>query len=275
MTTRTEYHAPAAACAAEVLLTLARSTSAQSASDLARATTRSKSLVFRVLHELENRGLVERNETNRFRLGVSTLELGGAYLTSSDLGTSTRTVLRGLAQRLGVTINMAVLENDQALYIMREEAPNEILTMTHIGSRLPAGCCATGRALLAELDDDEVSRIMPAELPMITSRSIRTRTDLLLELAAIREQGYATEDGEIVPGRRCVAIAVRLASFTDRSVALGVSMSSEVLVEQDAETVAALRETALKLDAGAKARAAFDDRPGVNQPAVVLDRISI
>ena len=52
---------------------------------------------------------------------------------------------------------------------------------------------------------------MPAELPTITSRSIRSRTDLLLELAAVRERGYATEDGEIVPGRRCVAIAARLA----------------------------------------------------------------
>ena len=71
------YAAPAAACAAEVLLALAKAPEPLSMSALAKMTGRTKSLVFRVIRELEVTDCVRVSEDGRYSLGISALELGG------------------------------------------------------------------------------------------------------------------------------------------------------------------------------------------------------
>lgn len=75
--TTKQYSAPAAACAAEVLLAL-RGSDKKSLAELHRELGGSKGLIFRVLHELIPRGLVERDAGGLFQLGISTFEISAA-----------------------------------------------------------------------------------------------------------------------------------------------------------------------------------------------------
>ena len=74
------YSAPAAACAAEVLHALRTSDGPVTLAQLERQLPRSKSLIFRVLRELEAREFVMRDHAGGFRLGIEAFEMATAYL---------------------------------------------------------------------------------------------------------------------------------------------------------------------------------------------------
>jgi DNA-binding IclR family transcriptional regulator len=73
---------------------------------------------------------------------------------------------------------------------------------------MPAHCTSTGKAMLAELSTEQLHKLYPqAELPGLTEQSIRSRTLLEKEIAAIHKRGYATCSEESEEGVSSVAVA--------------------------------------------------------------------
>ncbi|MGG1909831.1 IclR family transcriptional regulator C-terminal domain-containing protein [Microbacterium sp. NRRL B-14842] len=88
--------------------------------------------------------------------------------------------------------------------------------VSRLGKTLPAHCTSTGKALLAELSDEQLFRLYPDEqLEIVTPNSIRSRDELVAELVRTRLDGYAvnrqeSEDGvasDRGPGPRLVGTA--------------------------------------------------------------------
>ena len=70
-------------------------------------------------------------------------------------------------------------------------------------------CSGAGKAILAFLDEDEVTRILRRYgLPRITERTLDTPTRLREDLARVRARGFAVDDEENALGLRCVAAPV-------------------------------------------------------------------
>jgi len=68
---------------------------------------------------------------------------------------------------------------------------------------------AIGKAILAELPESRVNEILDQwELPEMTPHTTTTREDLLAELERVKEQGYAINDQESIPGKRVTGMAV-------------------------------------------------------------------
>ena len=61
----------------------------------------------------------------------------------------------------------------------------------YVGGTFPLHASATGKLILAELDDARIEELLPAELPRYTPRTVTSRTALLDEVHQVREQGYA------------------------------------------------------------------------------------
>lgn len=79
-----------------------------------------------------------------------------------------------------------------------------------VGDTLPAHVTASGKALLAELDEDELAKLFPSNtLEGLTTRSIRDRERLISELKQVRKQGYAVNAGESEDELLTVGAAVR------------------------------------------------------------------
>src|SRR3954449_13565116 len=100
------YSAPAAACSADLLLALARSDSALSIAQLSERAGYTKSLVYRVLTDLESRDYVSKLPDGGYSLGLAVVELGGAFASSVSLMTSVRHVLRRLAEQTDETVSL-------------------------------------------------------------------------------------------------------------------------------------------------------------------------
>jgi DNA-binding IclR family transcriptional regulator len=170
-----------------------------------------KSTVHRLAMVLEQHRLVEKNpETGRYRLGLRLFEFGSKAIAAMDLRGRARPYLDRLQRQFGETVFFCILDDSQVFYVEKVESQQSVRTACTVGSRAPAYCTAVGKAMLAELADQEVLDVIRRwGLKAITANTITSAAALKAELRAVRSRGYAIDDEEKEEGLRCVSAAVR------------------------------------------------------------------
>jgi IclR family acetate operon transcriptional repressor len=99
------------------------------------------------------------------------------------------------------------------VYVAQVPSRQQMRMFTEVGRRVHAHSAGVGKAILAQLPDDEVLRIVrQAGMPTFTATTLRTEQELLADLDGIRARGYAIDEGEREVGVRCFAVAVPGAS---------------------------------------------------------------
>jgi DNA-binding IclR family transcriptional regulator len=160
---------------------------------------------------LEQHRLVVKNpETGRYRLGLRLYELGSRAIDGLDLRGRARPYLDRLQAKFGETVFLCILDEGQVFYVEKVESQQSVRTACTVGSRAPAYCTAVGKAMLAEIPEAEVSKIIRRwGLKAVTANTITTASALNAELRAVRLRGYAIDEEEKEEGLRCVGAAVR------------------------------------------------------------------
>jgi IclR family pca regulon transcriptional regulator len=193
---------------------------------LPRATVR------RALITLEILGYVE-TDGRLFWLTPKVLELAGAYLLSNMLSTLFQPLCDKLASELDTGISVAVLHQDEIVFIVRSY-PNHLFSGDRgiVGSRLPAFSTALGRVLLTGLSDSELSDYMKRLVPKDMTTFTKTKKkDIREEIELARKRGYAFASQEANIGFRSVAVSLR--RFDGKTVAaLSASGRVELISEK-------------------------------------------
>jgi DNA-binding IclR family transcriptional regulator len=170
----------------------------------------SKPAVYRLVRTLEAVGALRQQDSKGYVLGPSIITLGQAALRATRLHDIARPYLEELADRVGETVVLTVLDRLEVVYIDRIESDQILIPRTKLGSRLPAHCTATGQALLAGFADDEVRRMYRGRrLEARTSHTIAGLDELIDRLAKTRRRGYALNNEELAVGHRAVAAPLR------------------------------------------------------------------
>lgn len=202
-----------------------------------------------LLRTLVDTGWVTADESGlRFRLGVRALICGTAYLDRDPAVPYATEALEHVRDATGYTAHYARRDGAQVVYLETRESRHSAHLVSRVGRTLPAHATALGKALLAELTDDEVAALLPDRLPARTGRTVTDLAALRAELAATRERGYAVEREEGTPGVACAAAAVgyRIPA-TD---AMSCSMPAGTVDDAEAHRVGALvRDAAAELGA--------------------------
>ena len=171
-----------------------------------------KSSLHALLRVLVARGYVELSPdpaSRSYRLGPRVLGLGNAYLATLDLLRAARQVMAAMARLSAETITLDIPYGSAMLTIAREDARQPIQVTTRIGWPFPAHATASGKVVLASLPPEALDRLFPhPELPLLTTRTIRTVDELKAELRAVREAGVAHAHGEINEGVEAVAVPI-------------------------------------------------------------------
>jgi DNA-binding IclR family transcriptional regulator len=178
------------------------------------------STVHRLLHTLMNYGFISQDKDNgKYLLGLRTFEVGQAALYSLDVRKIARPYLQELVDRCNETTNLAILDQDEVVYIDQIESLSMMKLFARVGSRGPAHCTGAGKAMLAQLTDRELERFLQRKSPLIkfTSYSITDPAKLKEEMTKIRNNGFALDNGELEEGVRCVAVAVK--GFENKMIA--------------------------------------------------------
>lgn len=169
-----------------------------------------KSTASRLLASLLSRQLVEQlSDRGRYRLGIGLVRLAGTV--SSNLGpvVGSRAITRELADKYGETVNIAVLDENKVLYV-DQVAGSHIMTMSSwLGQIVPVYVTATGKVLVAWLDDKKRKSTFPAKFEKLAKNSITSASLFEKELAKVRERGYAIADEEMEDSFTAVAAPIR------------------------------------------------------------------
>ena len=184
------------------------------------------STAHRLLAMLQYRGFVRQDAAARtYHPGPMLDGLAFGVLRRLDVRNRARPVLERLNAEVEETIHLGRLEGNHVHFIDSMESARALRVGGRLGLTMPAHCTSTGKALLAELSDEEVFLLYPEEeLPQLTSRSIRSRAALMAELGRVRTQGYARSTEEAEEGVTSVAVALH----STRSPRLAINASVPV-----------------------------------------------
>ncbi|MFJ9008581.1 IclR family transcriptional regulator [Streptomyces canus] len=198
-------------------------------SELSRMVGVPKSTVINLCGAMVEAGLMRRGPAG-WQLGSRLAELGNAYLKSVVEVEEFHALAQALYPSAPHTVQLGVLGDGlTVVYLARHDGrvPLNLGLASEIGRSVPAHCTANGKALLAGLDGEALSRRLPnnAKLEQLTPRSIGTIAALRRELAHTRERGYAEEIGEIVEGLRCFGAAVQTPRRGDGLIAVSFTFA--------------------------------------------------
>jgi DNA-binding IclR family transcriptional regulator len=153
-----------------------------------------------------------------------------ATLRNHDMLSTLHAFLEDLSRVVNETAHLIVLDGPDCRFVDSVESRHALRTTGRIGVVYPAYLTSGGKALLAELGEDELRRLFPRRrlpqvrrdevrrqypqrgLPPLSERAPKTRDRLFEELERIRAAGYATNFGESEAGIHAVAVVQRTSS---------------------------------------------------------------
>jgi DNA-binding IclR family transcriptional regulator len=179
-------------------------------SEISRKLGIPKSSASYILRTLERRGYLRRDtETGRYRLGLKILSLGGDAQANLDIADIALPFMRALVEKIHMTVHLAVLDQGEAVYIEKVEAPGFFKVNTWVGRRMFLHSTSVGKCLLAWLPKHEVETLVKQQgLKKRTPKTMTTMTRLLADLEHIKKEGYAVDDEENSLGARCLGAPV-------------------------------------------------------------------
>jgi IclR family transcriptional regulator, pca regulon regulatory protein len=183
-------------------------------SELSREVGLSRSTTHRYVATLTALGYLQQDPaTRRYRLGPRVLDLGFSAINSMELREISVPHLQQLSDETGYTVNMAVLDGTDIVYIERcrssRQGQREIDLNLHVGSRLPAYCTSLGKVLLAYLPPEELEELLAQVQFVKRGPNTLTQRGLVAELARVRAAGLAVNNEELAYGLRSIAAPVR------------------------------------------------------------------
>ena len=209
---------------------------------LTRATGMAKTTAFRILETLRERQyVIYDGDTERYLLGLKSLELGMKGLMNANLVEVAIPYLKKLSARTGETCFLGVYNAGHVVYLYKSEGTLSIQTNARLGARLPAYCTGIGKALLAFQPLAEIDAVLARPLAAVTASTIADRVTLYEALADIRLKGYAMDNEENEEGLSCIARP--LFNYSDEVVgAISVAGPTPRMLAKIAETGEALAQ---------------------------------
>jgi IclR family pca regulon transcriptional regulator len=196
--------------------------------DIADELGMSRSTTHRYVITLVALGYLEQGASRKYRLGLRVTDLGMSALNSTGLREHSRPYLEELRQRTSYTVNLAVLDGPEILYVDRARSfrrgQSKIDLGLSLGSRLPAYCTSMGKLLLAYLPEHEQRGLLTEiKLAKRGPNTITSKKSLRTELERVREESFAVNDEELASGLHSISAPVRSES---REVVAAVNMAA-------------------------------------------------
>jgi IclR family acetate operon transcriptional repressor len=163
-----------------------------------------------LLMTMAGRGFLEQEpDSRRFRVGIRLWQAGQSYVAAENLEKAALPYMEELRDDLNETVQLATLDGTDNVYVGKVDPDQQLLLASRVGGRLPAYATGIGKALLTQLDDEEIERRFAAvEFTRYTPNTIGSLAELLATIDEGRRRGYATDTSEYTPGVCCVAAPI-------------------------------------------------------------------
>lgn len=203
----------------------------------------------RLLGTLCHWGFAVQVADRSYAQGPAFVRMSLARSASDSMRVMIRSHLGALASAVGETAHLAILDGTSARFVFSAEGGGGLRVASRAGAVFPAHCTSVGKALLAELGEDDVRQRYadaPSDPP---GGPVQDVDELLDELAGVRARGFAMNVDESEPGISAVGVALHHRSGSAVG-ALSVSVPSvRFSLEKVPALVEALRSVGRRVEA--------------------------
>jgi DNA-binding IclR family transcriptional regulator len=192
--------------------------------DVAEKSGINKSTALRFLSHLERENYLLRDADGAFLLGPKLVRLGGSKGFETALCKISRPIMENLRRVTHETVNLAVIEGVNTLYLEVLESPYRFSVVSQVGGTNEMYSTALGKAILANMEDGPKKEEIFASINFVakTPRTLMSIARLKEDLAQTRKRGYSHDDEEAFVGARCLGAAI---FGPEGNVAAAVSVS--------------------------------------------------
>lgn len=166
-----------------------------------------KANVLRFLRDLENHGLIARDEERKVSLGFSVLKLAVAFERGAAIGAMSLPYLRWLCNASGETAALQIALGAKRACIEQVETTAEVKWAVELGRRFPLASGAAGKVLLA-FQPEKVQEALLKSFAADKSHAGVSVAALKRALKGVHRDGYAISVNEMRLGASAVAAPV-------------------------------------------------------------------
>jgi len=225
-------------------------------SEFVRRSGLPKSSVHCLVITLARCGYLRRCErTHRFVLDLKLLPMASTALGQVELCEQATPHLQALMRATQLTTHMSIFDQGESVLVGKVDSPSSCPIPTWPGKRMHTHCTALGKAIIANLDDEELEQLIRKHgLPRHNENTIASHRKLRLELDKIRNVQWALSDEEYAIGLRCIAAPI-FDHLGKAFAALSVSGTvSQITPDNCAWLAERVKGTAAAISTGLRAR---------------------
>ena len=198
-----------------------------------------RSTVQRVVGALATEGLlISGGRAERVRLGPLVFRLASSV--ANDAVTLARPVLVQLSGQLRETVDLAILRDQRMIFVDQVVGPERLRTVSTVGDSFPLYCSANGKAVLAQMEDEEIRVRCTGKLERLTGNTISNIPALLKNIGEVRREGVAWDLEEHALGVSAGGVCLR--DLQGHLIALSVPAPTARFEEKRAAIRAGLLE---------------------------------
>jgi len=192
----------------EVLFTFRPGQARLTLAGLARRTGIPQATVRRLALELVAAGALDMAPDGMLTVGTRLWQLGTLAPLTEPLRTVALPFMEDLYTALQQHVQLAVLEEREAVVVERLSAPDAVGLLSQVGGALPLHSSAVGKVLLAHGDAELFDALVTCGLDRFTPHTVTDPARLRRELGDCRQTGTAIVREELTPGADSVATRI-------------------------------------------------------------------
>jgi DNA-binding IclR family transcriptional regulator len=183
-----------------------------------------KSTALRLLQTLEAGGFARQNADGAYTVGFRMVALAQQALDDIDVHAVAHPHLLALSRRIGHTLHLAQLMDDEIVYIDKVEGEGAVKMRSRVGSPAELHTAGIAKVVLAYLEEPVQSRLLQrVTYRRFTDTTLTSAASLRHELEKTVVRGWAEDDGEFEDYINCIALPIRNARGVVRA---GLSMTA-------------------------------------------------
>jgi len=157
---------------------------------------------YRYVATLKSRGLLEETgKQGHYQLGLTILAWYQSLRQRFNIIDLALPIMHDLVENIGETVLLAAVHGQRGICLETVESSHVLRVAYERGRTIYLHAGATGKVLLAFLSEQEREAIIrEVGLPKLTDNTITDPDELRVNLAKIREDGFAVTDGEQLSG---------------------------------------------------------------------------
>jgi DNA-binding IclR family transcriptional regulator len=164
-----------------------------------------KSTAFRIVQSLEKAGYLVRLESQQYCLSFRFTRLAGLVKSTVDIREFARPIIVELAEQTKETVTLNTVSGRDRVCIDVVDTASPLRSVTKPGEHIPLLDGSSAQMLMAYLPKKDLAPV----LSYVSRTTKRKQSELMSELATIREQGYAVSHGKRMLGLSAVTAPIK------------------------------------------------------------------